>query len=446
MKYIVLIGIVIILLITWQFNFPIESESSSEGPRAVSLNEIRDKDLNTSPKLKANREVNTSELASIKNEFIALNLPTSIEDFETEGLPDKENGAYYLKQAISLIEDNPAFDKLKKLTEKDFSELSEEEINQLKIALNSSDAEQLFDLLEDAARQDGYDWKLDYSQGYNLILPHLGSSRRLQRIQNLKVELLLQQGNEEAAVQALETALKTGLMASDGGTLIGELVQVANYSIMSKSLDKTGYDKSIYEALSRELNKVQERQLKTIAGERILFGDFAFDKFRSTEPHELILQLGEDKSLVENLTPGSLDKDHAFFLQYMLGVRQQLESPDQNTSNKIKGMSKELVENRKEYQLTSRILPSWETIVNKYHAYQTSLKINMVSMKLKEYQEQNGYYPETLEDLGLRQELVSDVLSGSSFNYKKDGESVSLSPKTDFGKRGKNMTLKTILN
>ena len=109
-------------------------------------------------------------------------------------------------------------------------------------------------------------------------------------------------------------------------------------------------------------------------------------------------------------------------------------------------MSKELVENRKEYQLTSRILPSWETIVNKYHAYQTSLKINMVSMKLKEYQEQNGYYPETLEDLGLRQELVSDVLSGSSFNYKKDGESVSLSPKTDFGKRGKNMTLKTILN
>jgi len=95
------------------------------------------------------------------------------------------------------------------------SKLSEDDIKKIRELLGDASVEELLDYARKASEKDYLDFKLDYSQGPNLLLPHLGSTRNLMRILSLKSFIDSNEGRTEEAVNNLNIALKLNNMASD---------------------------------------------------------------------------------------------------------------------------------------------------------------------------------------------------------------------------------------
>ena len=100
-------------------------------------------------------------------------------------------------------------------------------------------------------------------------------------------------------------------MASDGFTLIGELVQLANFGIISKGLQDVRYSQGLYDSLSKELDKAADRQLMTLDGERMVGGEYAFQKIRESGEDEIVQTLfSEEYNRALDTSPEAIDKDH----------------------------------------------------------------------------------------------------------------------------------------
>ncbi len=73
----------------------------------------------------------------------------------------------------------------------------------------------------------GFDWSLDYSQGFEMLLPHLGPAKSaVQRLQAATL-LALHQGRRDDAIEFLETQLRIVRGFPRNGMLIDELVRIA---------------------------------------------------------------------------------------------------------------------------------------------------------------------------------------------------------------------------
>ena len=450
MKFRIFALIVFVPLIYWQLDLAFNKYSKNKAlkqSRKVDQN-YKKKGAKRSTRSYRNREF--SSLASVKNEYADLMIPMTIDDLRVDDLADEENGAFYLKEAFGILktkDKSSSIFKIKALSQKSFEKLSDKEKESLRELLNDPDVLHLFTLCEDASKQESFNWGLKYEDGFSMILPHLTDSRVLHKLQNLKVDFLLSEGDKEGAAAAIEIGLKTAAMSSDGYTIIGELVQFWNVSHMAKNLSELDFNKGIYDALTNELYSSHGRQLSTLDGERIIGGENAFEKIRNADHEELLKGLDlDDANAVLKLSPEALDKDHAYYLKTMLSMRQLVEDPTSDTLRSFEEIGKEVNENKYDYPLTSLILPGLEPAFKKYYSYQTSLKLNIISMKLKQYQNEHGQYPDSLEKLSLETEITTETLDGGSFLYSDENGTVKLSSKTDFGKASKGLQMSVTLD
>jgi hypothetical protein len=253
---------------------------------------------------------------------------------------------------------------------------------------------------------------------------------------------LRESGDTQAALDSLKIGLKTATMGSDSKTIISELVQIASLKKYFTNIQNQAYNKDVYQILQNELYTSFDRQLNTVDAERILGNEFAFEKFQTMSMQQITDIAGEDyKDSLTNLTPEMIERDQSYYLENMLKIRLLMEDNNSQTMPELVKLNKDLTENKYEYPLTSLLMPSYTNLIKKYQGYQTSLKMNLLSLKLKEFRENQGNYPDSLDQLSVDKDLFLDTLSETNFTYTKKDDQITLEPITDFGKDNKGMKI-----
>jgi hypothetical protein len=445
MKYKILALLIFIPLIYWQLDSALVKVEQHQHSKKTNKQTTSSRTHRPSMNHRIHSNSETSRLARAQNEILAHMLPISFEDFGSEDLSDQENGAFYLKKALALLDNkdnSSAITEFQKLSKKDYSQLTLKEKEQLQKWLADPSLNDIFSALTEAASQDKFDWKLDYSQGFATLLPHVSDFRNLHEMQILKMNSLRESGDTQAALDSLKIGLKTATMGSDSKTIISELVQIASLKKYFTNIQNQAYNKDVYQILQNELYTSFDRQLNTVDAERILGNEFAFEKFQTMSMQQITDIAGEDyKDSLTNLTPEMIERDQSYYLENMLKIRLLMEDNNSQTMPELVKLNKDLTENKYEYPLTSLLMPSYTNLIKKYQGYQTSLKMNLLSLKLKEFRENQGNYPDSLDQLSVDKDLFLDTLSETNFTYTKKDDQITLEPITDFGKDNKGMKI-----
>lgn len=109
-------------------------------------------------------------------------------------------------------------------------------------------------LLHKAAAMDACDWGVDWSDGPETLLPHLGKARRLAKLAMLRGRVSLADGKTDAALADIAAALRLSRHVGGNGVLIQLLVQ---FAIEQDALDMLG----------DHLPKLTAAQKKALAGQ-----------------------------------------------------------------------------------------------------------------------------------------------------------------------------------
>jgi hypothetical protein len=429
--------ICVLLLLIWQASSSYYEEDDIERNKQKENNFTENAtDKTPSPDqrrihIKNNHE--SEAVKGIRNKISAHKLPLVLADLEVKQLSEDENASIDLMKACALLKTenkkSPIF-KFKKLSEKPFKELTKEEKESLVKLLEHNEIASIFEQLKAASQKDQFNHNIDYSSGLSTPLGHLTMFRSLHRMNNLKMKLLSESGDSDAALQSLKTGLKTASMTSDGMTIIGELVQASLYSSYFKEMKTLNYDNELYNLLNTELKGSHARELSTFDSERI-FGDQIFDTLLNDRESEI-----SKNELLKDLSEEVIHNERRHYLECLLQLRLNLAEKGPDLLDDINAMESSVDKNM--HPITSMILPSYSGILKKYYQRQDTLKLNMLSMKIKEHKETYGEFPQSLEELSLAPELITDTINRESFTYSISDNSIVLeSTKSIINSEGK---------
>ena len=360
------------------------------------------------------RNHSADQLNSILNEMRASGQPIYEDEIIPQFDPSLHNAVTDFKAIMEILgkaEKGSALYGLNNLWKRT-SALTKEDMAKITELLEDDSVSELIDLARKTAEKDYIDFGLDYSMGPNLVLPHLTHRRHLMKVLSLKSFVESQNGRNEDAVNILNIALKLNSMPSDDVTMIGELVENASSTILSENimaLKSSGSDLSgTYKLLEASLEMANQRQLRTIDGERHFFGSWIYERLISSENTEELKSLG-----IEGLQISPQEaKDHYIdYLRSMMDVRELMEEPYHVNSSKMK----EIIKKSENSIFLSQMLPAYDKIYKNFHKSQTTLKKNLLALKVEEYKEQHGVEPETLQDLNVPQDYLIDSVTGNPF-------------------------------
>lgn len=191
------------------------------------------------------------------------------DDLQSEPLPDSENGAWYLKQALAqwpVVPNNPGL----RITDTDWYNEGEEAGYTDPITDNAAylrSCEAVFDLLREAEQCEQADWGTVFVRPvWMVLLPHLGESRELARLVDDAVERALTLGEMDFVFEAmlLQRAIARHVSSQHHIFLIDYLVglSIANISIERIERCLPQIDPSaLREGRARELAKQAIAQL-----------------------------------------------------------------------------------------------------------------------------------------------------------------------------------------
>src|SRR5690606_34187463 len=97
------------------------------------------------------------------------------------------------------------------------------------------------------AEQEHSDFGLDLSQGWDLLLPHLGKLRSVAIVANADVQLRLHDGDSSNAAKRLAGLYQAAQHLSDDRTLISSLVGQAIYTLTDQTV-QYGIDAAAFDA------------------------------------------------------------------------------------------------------------------------------------------------------------------------------------------------------
>ncbi|MFO0827774.1 MAG: hypothetical protein U0572_06440 [Phycisphaerales bacterium] len=119
-------------------------------------------------------------------------------------------------------------------------------------------AKPYIDLVRAAGRESAVDFKLDYSQGFDLTLPHLSPMRNATRLLRFDAQARMLDGDAAGAAENLECMIGAGRHARGDGILISSLVSAAILSmqdgVLDEALGRGAIDADRAAALAKDLD------------------------------------------------------------------------------------------------------------------------------------------------------------------------------------------------
>jgi hypothetical protein len=394
-----------------------------------------------------------ARLEAVQLDIRNAGLPTTTAEILPANIPEQDNAAPLLEQAVALLkalkERDDFIDAVPGSSSPERSPdlFDAERLAALRAQMALPEAQQALSLLREASARRYAVFSRDYSQGLAMDLGPVTNFLDCSRFLGTAAWLSAQDGQTKAAAEDLNAISRLADFVLTGPVLIDWLVGLA---IDLQSVTMTA---AALSAMPEDSFKAQEwstlaaqweqhgakatRGLqRVIDGERILAGGWIFDRV-----------LRNQESLAEVITSINLDSDenrdnrgmrltfwcyqhpfrplliddHAAYLRFMLALRQAASDPLRPET------SSELNADIPRTAIFTRLAaPGLEGILERTAEYRVLLQLGQTGLALEDFRAQNGSYPLTLEKSGLSREMIEDSFSEQPFVYRPTERGVLL--------------------
>ena len=344
---------------------------------------------------------------------------------------DTENAALLYESAILLLKAQPAADEnlldhLGGLSDTFLTEsLETDKSAELEKLLEQDVVRQALSAIEQGTRRPSCRFDYDYNAGFNMLMPHLSGLRGLMRILGAKACLEAQAGRSNAAWDLVATQVRFADALRKDPIIISQLVRLASIRTSCQAIQKISEiappSDEQYRNLEHLLLDYQDNTSLVLAfdGERLLGGEWAFNLIRE-EPGKVFALTGGDAheselgamvmGLYSAFKPLSL-ADHAAYLRIMGEHTRSVQEPylpgEQNALDaKISRV----------HLVTSMIVPALGRVKEVYWEMIAQMRVTRAGLALLKYKKAGGSFPNTLEELALKQ--ADDPFSKDEFVYR----------------------------
>ena len=357
----------------------------------------------------------------------------SREPFE---LNASENGAHFYKAAFELIEVSSSYNDLCNIQDKhqtyDVAKWSTQNRDIAQLLFKGKNLEMILNLFQQGAEKPYAIYERDYRELNKTLLPELKSMRAVFRLISIKASLDGINGIPEVGYSLISDGFKTIKQFESDPFLISQLVNIActtlNINTMNSMVSRYGISRQNAEHLLSELNKLDFKvnMIHGLDGE-FLIGRNVFETFIKE------YKLGEDALKSEYkfmITVWSFFyQDYTYFLTQYTKGRKLYSYPYWSVEKEMKEMNDELSNIPTKYWISNLTLPLLTNPRTKVANIESDIDAAKLTLALHIYKNQNGAFPDKLEQLApaILKEIPVDPISGRPFEYHKTDGTFELS-------------------
>lgn len=379
--------------------------------------------------------------------------PIRFEDMARPTLPDEDNKAYYLQRAMVQWPTVPGQNVV--VTEVDgYYDIDPDNPNAPPDPITDNRAylaqcEEVFELLREAELAPGVDWGVQLtSPAINVLLPHLGASRRLARLTEDAAKRAHAVGDDAAV---FELARLTIDIADTNNArpnfLLGHLVAISIRALVLQSmLEELLPSMTIDEASRPEAERLLQALLDEQPMRRGVIDSWTSERWAMYDTCKSIL---DGKTSLNSLVGGGIGPgaapigyaargllrpiivgDTTFMLDYQTVLLDAVRAADDYPAYEAyitAHLPPEdvLYEQPTMHPLSALLLPAFDAAMRTHYRYLTQQRLAAVALVIKLYEADRGHRPDTLD------ELVPDYLpavptdpfdpAGGPIRYKPGG-------------------------
>jgi hypothetical protein len=222
-----------------------------------------------------------------------------------------------------------------------------------------------------AAAIEGCDWGMDYSKGFELLLPHLGPMRRACKVILLDAQIKAGEGDIEKAMEQSLTCFRIARHIKNDTTIISSLVGMSVEQLACETIGSILSKQAVSEELLNEirdtLNEMTENY-GTMKECLRMESEIAANYMRTKSIPELLEVLGikEDEKTAE-LDEEMLAKSITYYRKHMEIILKAFEQPYAKAIDLMQATQKKLeedIEKNNTAVLASIIAPAMEKCLN----------------------------------------------------------------------------------
>jgi len=301
----------------------------------------------------------------------------------------------------------------------------------------------VFDRLERAIAKPHANFDLNYSDGFELQLPHLAPFRQGARLMAVRARIRAMDGDMVGALDDVARIARLGRLLETEATTISQLVRIAVLSISTRTLHRILADNpeatlptEQAEALGKILAAAREAEPAVTArimdAERIIAGQDCFEQFLAGDRTlDKLALLGVQpvsrsagnrfaaKLYASYLCRPMVRMDYCKYLRTMAMLRRSWDEPYGNATAEL--VAERIKQLPKWAILSNLLLPGLPRVRDTVAKVQTNLSLAELALAVVRYRDQHGRYPADLQELGLDAAPV-DPCSGQSLHYRVDDD------------------------
>ncbi|MFA6480920.1 MAG: hypothetical protein WCV67_21610, partial [Victivallaceae bacterium] len=302
--------------------------------------------------------------------------------------------------------------------------------------LSNKEIDMIFDLFHQGAQQPVAVYDRDYSRGFATMMPELNTQRALFRLLNMKTSALGLEGKPAAGYALIRDGFKAVKQFETDPTLISQLVNIACISIdieaMNSLLARYGIDDQSARQLLETLAQLDigRGMLHAMNGEVMLTSDFfegimtgksdyEKEKWLCSRDKLWGMEYGRFpvKQVMQVISWPFIYWDYNYYLDYMQKCRTLFMESYWQAADKIKTLKIEEPNIPYRYPVSKMMLPALVSARTKVARIESEIDAAKLTLALHIYKNQNGTFPDSLEQLapGILKAIPVDPVSGKPF-------------------------------
>ena len=268
-------------------------------------------------------------------------------------------------------------------------------------------------------------YPLDFSKGYEMLLPHTSRTRKCARVLRASAVLNGMNGNYAEAVEDIIAGMKLGDALAREPVIISQLVRTAIYVlIMNDAVQKSfqGDDLSpeLTQRLMAHLAQADHREdfAETFAGEMYL-GLKAFAALRA----------GDRSGLPAESDFGPPEEaDERAYVEIMIRLAAAARLPYYEAASEISQIQSDIRSLPHTLVYSRHLLPSLTRLSEAQARHEAVIDLIQIGILVEQYKAREGHYPDTLDDIAssLGGSVPVDPFSGKGYRYRPLGSTFLL--------------------
>jgi hypothetical protein len=351
-------------------------------------------------------------------------------------VPDGENAALLYESAALLLKAQPAPNRnLLDYVREPYDgfmtgSLEPDKLAEFKQLIEQDVVTQAISIIEQGTRRKSCRFDHDYTEGFNILLPHLAGLRDIVRLIGARSCLEAEAGRPDAAWNYALTQLKFADALRKDPIIISFLVRLAairtSCETIQRICENTPPNAEQYKTVESLLSNYEgiEPLVLALDGERLLGGEWAFNLLRNGSARDLTASINNDWGLGEVLLSlystffkPFLIADHAAYMRimgYYTRLAQQPYSLDERNTidEKVRQMHSRL------NWVTSMLVPALSRVKEIYWETIAQMRVTRAGLALLQEKKAQGAFPQTLE----MPKNLDDPFSKELLHYKLQGQ------------------------